>query len=655
MLKIKYALNDPQSMAQDGDSILKSLQNVKIPIIDLIVRESIQNSLDAALGNKEHVEFDFYHGKFQNKDLASQLEEAEESLLNNFSKEEKFLAFSDKNTSGLTGSYVGKTKEEIKQSNFHKLIFSLGKNQEQEGAGGSWGLGKTSFFRIGNGIVIYYTRIKTRSGYEERLIVSLIENPKNKKRILPKNERGIAWWGEYQDSVHILPITNPMFIKKFLNIFGLESYKDDETGTMIIIPYLNSSYKKKSVDEKKYYWDEDLDEQLKLAIQRWYMPRIMNNRYAKTLNQAYLIARVNGDVIMPGINTEEVFNVFRALYDSALTGKIAENNFYNIQLSEVKFPRLITQKSNAIAGRVAFCQVSKEQLKMQPPYNQENPLALIGAEDPSLGEKFNSKIMAYSRQPGMVVRYAIDDDWMPKGSIQEENKLLLGFYVPVSKRELHDKLKKQGFDTMESYLRSIETADHAIWEDQDGINIVIRTKKATAKLVQDALNKEENTKQGDATSRLSRKYGAMLIPFRQGSRGVRPRNKPVTNNSSKKSQRGRSSFSILKTNPLEKNAIVLNLKFLLPGSSKSTLSLRVKSSDRQISYDEWQRTMGDSLDFPLTISDFKLTDDIQNEFESDKVVLENNSPDSLEIEGVLRLQVNSNEYSPILMIGSQLK
>jgi hypothetical protein len=65
----------------------------------------------------------------------------------------------------------------------------LGKNQEADGAGGSWGLGKTSFFRLGIGIVIYYTRVEIENGYEERLIASLIESPKQKNRLLPTNGR----------------------------------------------------------------------------------------------------------------------------------------------------------------------------------------------------------------------------------------------------------------------------------------------------------------------------------------------------------------------------------------------------------------------------------------------------------------------------------
>src|SRR5699024_5022913 len=102
-------------------------------------------------------------------------------------------------TTGLTGEYLSNDIDVLNNSNFHKLVFGIGKNQSKEGAGGSWGLGKTSYFRMGIGVVIYYTRIETDNGYEERLVASLIESPKKNERILPGSDRGIAWWGTYKD------------------------------------------------------------------------------------------------------------------------------------------------------------------------------------------------------------------------------------------------------------------------------------------------------------------------------------------------------------------------------------------------------------------------------------------------------------------------
>ena len=157
ILKIKIATDDPQSMAQDGASILRSLQNKSIPLLDLIVRESIQNSLDAGIDGVGNTRVDFHFGDFDADNLARHLEGVSDELLSNYCNRTKFLAISDKNTFGLTGAISGDYHDDLVNSNFHKLVFGIGKNQEKEGAGGSWGLGKTSFFRIGNGIVIYYT------------------------------------------------------------------------------------------------------------------------------------------------------------------------------------------------------------------------------------------------------------------------------------------------------------------------------------------------------------------------------------------------------------------------------------------------------------------------------------------------------------------
>ena len=57
--EIKNAPNDLQSMAQDGDAILRSLQNKSLPIVDLMVRESLQNSLDATLPESSETIVDF--------------------------------------------------------------------------------------------------------------------------------------------------------------------------------------------------------------------------------------------------------------------------------------------------------------------------------------------------------------------------------------------------------------------------------------------------------------------------------------------------------------------------------------------------------------------------------------------------------------------
>ena len=51
MVMKKQQLDPTAIMAQVGSSVLRAIQNNSYPLIDLFIRESIQNSLDA--GDKE--------------------------------------------------------------------------------------------------------------------------------------------------------------------------------------------------------------------------------------------------------------------------------------------------------------------------------------------------------------------------------------------------------------------------------------------------------------------------------------------------------------------------------------------------------------------------------------------------------------------------
>ena len=127
---------------------------------------------------------------------------------------------------------------------FIKLVYNVGQSQERKDTGVSWGYGKTIYFRMGIGLVIFYTRIKTKVGYESRLAATLVEDEKNKSsKILnsssSKLNSGIAWWGDINPNGESIPITAENEIEEILNSLGVEKYQNDETGTTIIIPGIN--------------------------------------------------------------------------------------------------------------------------------------------------------------------------------------------------------------------------------------------------------------------------------------------------------------------------------------------------------------------------------------------------------------------------------
>ena len=177
-------------MGVEGKGVLRSLQNDSLPLVDLFIREAIQNSLDATRKDVKATIVDVGIRQFDSDLLAEHLEGLTTTLIQRYAETDtKALYVSDKNTYGLTGSVRNK------EGNIYNLIYTIQKNQEQAGAGGSWGLGKTSYFRLGNGIVLYYSRIMLSDGtFEERLAGSLIEDSTKDDRLLD-NDRGIAWWG----------------------------------------------------------------------------------------------------------------------------------------------------------------------------------------------------------------------------------------------------------------------------------------------------------------------------------------------------------------------------------------------------------------------------------------------------------------------------
>lgn len=670
-MQIKVANNDPQSMSQDGDSILKSLQNKSLPLIDLMVRESLQNSLDATIENSSTTMVDFVVGEFQSTKLALHFEKISDKLQSDYGGQQQFISVSDKNTTGLTGDFRSDNHKILDKSNFQKLVFGIGKNQDRDGAGGSWGLGKTSYFRMGIGIVIYYTRIRVDSGYEERLIASLIESPKQNNILLPTSERGIAWWGELDNnSGKVFPLTNHDDISNILDIFGLKPYFKEETGTTIIIPYVHGIDTEGKDDGIGVFpWEFSYVDSIKMAIQRWYNPRIWNEDYSKKTGNSMLKCSVNGTGIVPMSSMEPVFLLFRELYSTALNG---ETQNKRIQVEPIILPRNAMKNNSDPVGHIAFCQVSREEMGMVPPDNKPSALSYLGVKSLNIIEKNTSKVIAYSRKPGMVVEYSIDGDWSPKGQIQKDDHLLLGFFVPNSSGMLLEKYQKMGYPTLESYLRAAENADHAEWKDEDKVGIIRRMKSYSAKVISEAFQDNSNIEHSLATSALSRKFGRLLMPPKNFGKT----STYVGNNSGGKktgNKKRMSDITILSSMPIDDKSVAIEFKAFLKNRSASTISVQVLTQDGKMDVRLWQKTMGETVKFPFSIQSVflsKVDEEEVNVFAidyKDQEIAFNLQTDkeeqfsiiskvknSVTVEGTIYLQVDSNQYLPTIVIRSEV-
>lgn len=653
MLDLKIASDDPQSMSQDGSSILRSLQNKSLPMVDLVVRESIQNSLDATKEGQQYTEVNFLVENFNTDALSKEFQGIEEKLQTKYKENNYFLSITDKNTSGLTGRIDAHSTQELADSNFYKLVFGIGKNQETEGAGGSWGLGKTSYFRIGVGLVIYYTRVELSLGqYEERLIASLIEDNKQSDRLLQQSERGIAWWGEKGDNDYIFPITNSSRIKEILNIFGLGQYKDNETGTTIVIPYLSTDFIKpeypEDSKEKNCHWLNSIKSEIQMAIQRWYFPRINNNTYRLHFKQSKLFCLINGEPLIDQ-NLEHTFKILQRIYNSALLENAIDDS---IVVKPIFLKSKGAESKSEPIGHIAFREVSKKDAKMLPPNNCQSPLAYLGNFDSKAIEEHNGKFLGYCRKPGMIVEYDFDNNWLPSGVIQKEDTMLFSLFVPNSNVKLDTRYYKS-YKTVESYLRSVENADHANWIDENGLSFIKRTKKNVTEVIKEYFQVNESHTVGSATSRLSKMLGNAILPptgFGNKSSVEKEKNAKQRRRSSPK-----ASVSVENVNIINEDTVEVQVSGRTPKNKECSVKILVETQESRLDKEKWQQDFS-SIDFPFEITSVENVEGSfteANDFSilNGELILKS-SKDDRTFKLLLRVKKNTNQYAPLIVINS---
>lgn len=523
---MKIEIAEPGRMTQSGSSLLKLIQNNKTPTLDLFVRESAQNSLDAYNPdtNKKYVSVEYLTGQFDSYRLADELEGITESLISKFpDKKYQYLAVCDSNTHGLTGPMdVNDVPEDNSYGNLLKLVYEICKPQEAEGAGGSWGLGKTVYFRIGMGLVIYYSRIRNEDGsYSSRLAASLVENESDKDAMIPRYKgmakRGIAWWGEQVKENATVPITDESYIEKFLSIFGMSPYTGEKTGTAIIIPYIDEKtllasnrvdYSDELEEHFSPYWYSSIESYLRIAIQRWYAPRLANSKYPYG---AFLRASVNGEGISRE-SMEPVFKTVQSLYNRA--NHVVDEDFLSEVNAEVYADKVIVKKylADTNAGTVACTKLSRDALKMNVPHNKPEPAVYFNCE---IAEKnINRPFVFFVRKPGMIVSYEHVSAWTAGIPSTNKNEYILGIFVLNSPNTT--KGNNPPVANIEEYIRKSEMADHTSWSDWGSSDynprIVSKIQKSVVKTISSQYSAAEDEQKTKENSELGRFLGDLILP-----------------------------------------------------------------------------------------------------------------------------------------------
>lgn len=615
---MKIEIAEPGRMTQSGSSLLKLIQNNNMPILDLLVRESIQNSLDAKNDKEEYVSVDFLTGTFDKVLLNSELDRITEALNRRYGKDRyKYIAIRDSNTVGLTGKLHYDDVTDNQYGNLLKLIYEISKPQEAEGAGGSWGLGKTVYFRVGIGLVIYYSRIINENGqYESRLAASLVENEMDEEALIPvlggKSKRGIAWWGEEIGDNRTRPITDESYIEYVLNNFGIQPYEQEKTGTTIIIPYIDEDvllnhnqieYKDGEDNVIQPYWRSNIEDYLKIAIQRWYAPRLnnINYKYGK-----FLRAKVNGIGISQE-TMEPAFQIVQVLYNRAI-GEKFEGDILDQVGAETKAEDIILRKvlHSTKAGTVAYTKVSRNILKTGFPDNKPDPYMYYNCE---IREKDKNKpVVFFTRKPGMIVSYEDVGSWVDGINSSNKDEFIMAIFVLNSDNRLASNDLNY---RLEEYIRKSEMADHTSWSDFSMGNFNPRIVSKVQGQVNSKISKEFSVEEEETTGKLNsglgKMFGDMLLPPENFGKepSLGPSDSPKTGSDLIKHKNvlfGYDSANI------SYYAGGMTVKLIIKSKKKiqsTGFVVAIDSEMGSISHSDWEKKMGLSMPFEVIGADIK--------------------------------------------------
>lgn len=611
---------------QYGSTVLKSLQNDNIPDLDLLVREAVQNCSDASLNTSgRFFSIDFKYGDFDSRQLASHMVGIESILKKRFpASKATFLEIRDSHTSGLTGpcDYNDITPEGD-HGNYFKLIFDTGKRQEKRGAGGNWGFGKSVYYRISqSGLVFFYSRIKSESRYEERLVATMIENEDDPKSILSsvsKRTTGRAWWGRPGVSNNVLPVTDAGSIDAFLGIFGLKRFSGTDTGTVVIIPFIDEErlleqvVPHEGVNEEELsrcIWKDSIPEYLKYAIQKWYAPKLTNTNLEKVgAGGKWMRATVNGD----GLRAKEMprfFQLAQELYTTALYK--CEGEDYSSKLFEgIKTKDIRVRRENLkheLVGIAAFVTIARRMLDAGragiSPYTLTRNF--------KSSEEVNEPIVMFAREPGMIIDFSINSEWS-KGAVapikqdgQPEDEYVVAFFVPNASNEFLIEGRwdvnrgfAEEFIDLGGYLRACEASDHTSWQDRATSTLVHKIQSGVSKGLADATKPTSMESRDASVSRLSSRLGRALLP----PLNYADKPKPRTPSKGGPPSGGSGSKKLLEVGDARYSdgALMVPVTLNMGEKSSVTIRLEVQTESGTLSPQAWAKDEID-LSFPVEIA-----------------------------------------------------
>lgn len=568
-MKSKILYNEVMSIT--GANVYDAIMDKSTPYVDLLIRESVQNSADAIRIGKNYGIIDYSYGGFKNRKFLSLFQDFQDFSFPFNRDEYEFLAITDTNTTGLLGTHI---KNANGSNNLFNLVYDLmNKKGKDTSAGGSWGIGKSVYYRFGVGFCIFYTRTLESNKYINKLVITFIEDEtKNKTIIKTPNNRGIAFFGDLDDNNNASPIYDECEIKDILDIFNQSLFINDEVGTKIIIPYLKrDKFENTSINDENCWWHHDFERNLEIAIQRWYFSRLNNEKF----NGKYLKISINGNFVQ----LNKFFEIMQKMYNGEYEGCTIEE---------------ISSKSPQFnLGKLVIRKFQSSELFMNAPNNYPTPLCFFDVDS---GDRNNNlPIIAYMRKPGMVITY----EKKLEAATLEDGEFLIGIFV------LNDESEYLG-ENLGAYIRSTEKANHKSWQDSTIDEYPNYSKHTPVKKIWNNINKiitsnfkdEKNFDTDSSTNMLRKKLGKLLMPpdgFGDDASvdAKKPRERGGGTATAKKQ-------AVIEFHGFENNMLKFYVDAYLKHKDTINFEFNIKSGSKNIRFDEWLK-MGFKLPCELSV------------------------------------------------------
>jgi hypothetical protein len=233
-----------------GQGASRTLGRPSLPLLQVLVRETVQNSIDAAQRDSKLIDFRISTETKSGTDLrkirtlfAAAEHRAELPLAELFSSNSiTTLTLSDRGTYGLDGPTRANDHSGSERRNFVNFFRNIGQAGISAGKGGTYGYGKSVLFVASRlSTILVYTRVKSSAGPRTRLM-GMTLCPSDEAAD-PENEKftGRHWWGSKSPDEIVEPLLSSEADDIALSI-GFVSF-DEEFGTQVMIlePQLESA------------------------------------------------------------------------------------------------------------------------------------------------------------------------------------------------------------------------------------------------------------------------------------------------------------------------------------------------------------------------------------------------------------------------------